>query len=113
MTEKAMEYYRKAVELNPGDPANQIGMGTALLNAGRPSEAKELYDEAFPMIEADPSSVSIPTLAVAYVSYGLCLGRLGDRRGALKYFSLAKKNGFSQSSLDGYCRELNLTPDLI
>ena len=35
MTEKAMEYYRKAVELNPGDPANQIGMGTALLNAGK------------------------------------------------------------------------------
>ena len=33
--------------------------------------------------------------------------------GALKYFKLAKENGYSQSALAPYCRELGLDPDMV
>ena len=113
LTDKALEIFRKADALYPDDPDVTVMLGTVNMNRGDPAEAKGFYEKVLSMIEGKQVPVSRDTAVTAYVSYGHCLGRLGDKEGALKYFRLAKEHGYSQSALAPYCRELGLDPDMV
>lgn len=111
--DRALECFRKADALYPNDPDVTVMLGTVNMNRGNTVEAKGWYEKVLKMIEEKQVPVSSGTAVTAYVSYGHCLGRLGDKEAALKYFSLAKENGYSQSDIVPYCRELGLDPDLV
>ena len=113
LTDKALEIFRKADALYPDDPDVTVMLGTVNMNRGDAAEAKGFYEKVLSMIEGKQVPVSRDTAVTAYVSYGHCLGRLGDMEGALKYFRLAKEHGYSQSALAPYCRELGLDPDKV
>ena len=111
--DKALECFRKADALYPNDPDVTVMLGTVNMNRGNTVEAKGYYEKVLKMIEEKQVPVSSSTAVTVYVSYGHCLGRLGDKEAALKYFSLAKENGYSQSGIEPYCKELGLDPDLV
>ncbi len=111
--QKAMEYFRKAEALFPEDPVVYVNIGTALLKEGHFAEAKQQYEKGLSIIEADPSSASVGDAAVAYGNYALCVGRLGDRKTARKYLSIAKEKGYRSASIDWICRELHIPRFLI
>ena len=106
--EKAMEYYRIAEELYPRDPIVYVNIGSAFLKLGHYAEAKVQYEKGIAIIEADPMSACADDIAVTYGNYALCIGKLGDRKGAKKYLSIAKEKGYSQNSIDSICRQLHL-----
>lgn len=106
--EKAMEYYRIAEELYPGDPIVYVNIGSAFLKLGHYAEAKEQYEKGIEIIEADPMSACADDIAVTYGNYALCIGKLGDKKGAKKYLSIAKEKGYDQKSIDTICSQLHL-----
>ena len=106
--EKAMEYYRIAEELYPGDPIVYVNIGSSFLKLGHYAEAKVQYETGIAIIEADPMSACADDIAVTYGNYALCIGKLGDRKGAKKYLSIAKEKGYDQKSFDIVCKELHL-----
>ena len=106
--EKALEYYRMAEELYPEDPIVYANIGSALISLGQYAEAKEQYEKGIAIIEADSASACLTDIAITYGNYALCLGKLGDRRGARKYLSIAKEKGYSQESISSVCRQLHL-----
>lgn len=111
--DKALEYFRKADALYPNDPDVTVMLGTVHMDKGKTAEAKPYYEKALSMIEENLIPAGSSEAAIAYLSYGLCLGRLGDKDSARKYFSLAKKTGYSQLGIENYCNELGLNPDMI
>ena len=111
--QKAMEYFRKAEALYPDDPIVYVNIGTALLKEGHFAEAKEEYEKGLSMIEEDPKSASTGDIAVTYGNYALCVGRLGDRKTARKYLTIAKEKGYRSASIDWICRELHIPRFLI
>lgn len=110
---KALEFYRKAENLDPGDPVIYVNLGSLYLTQGQAAEARPMYEKAIAMIDADPLSASPGDTAVTYGSYALCLGLLGDIPGAKKYLSIAKERGYSTDSINNICRRLNLNPNRI
>ena len=113
LTEKALEYYRKAEALYPEDPIVYSNIAAAYLKQRKYSEAKEQYEKSIALIEADPFSAVPSDIAVVYGNYALCLGRLGDRKNARKYLSIAKAKGYSPESIRTICQELNLNRFLL
>ena len=97
--QKALEYYQKAERLYPDDPIVYVNIGTAFMNQGLPKEARPYYEKALSIIERDPASAVIGDIAVSYGSYALCLGRLGDKKNAVKYLAIAEGKGYSQESI--------------
>ena len=108
LPEKALEYYHIAEELYPEDPIVYANIGSAYLKLGHNEKAKEQYEKAISMIEADPMSACADDIAITYGNYALCVGRLGDRNTAKKYLSIAKEKGYSKDSIDTICGELHL-----
>lgn len=108
--EKAMEYFRKAEKADPGNPILHNNIGNIYLTKGQYTAALPFYENAIAALEANPMSVSANDAAVLYANYGNCLGRLGDRRGAKKYLSIAKAKGYSAESLNNVCKALGLNP---
>ena len=106
--DKTLEYFRRAEELYPGDPVVYVNIGSAFLKLGQYAEAKEQYERGIAIIEADPRSACAEDTAIAYGNYALCVGRLGDKKSAKKYLSLAKEKGYSRESIDTICRQLHL-----
>ncbi len=111
--QKAMEYFRKAEALFPEDPVVYVNIGTALLKEGHFAEAKQQYEKGLSIIEEDPASASLGDIAVTYGNYALCVGKLGDRKTARKYLSIAKEKGYRSASIDWICRELHIPRFLI
>ena len=111
--QKAMEYFRKAEALFPNDPIVYGNIGTALLKQGHFAEAKQQYEKCLSIIEEDPSSASVGDVAVSYGNYALCVGRLGDKKSARKYLSIAKEKGYRSASIDWICKELHIPRFLI
>ena len=66
------------------------------------------YEKAVAIIVSDPLSASAEDTAVTYGNYAYCLGKLGDRKNAKKYLSIAKEKGYSKDSIDTICRDLHL-----
>ena len=106
--DKAMEYYRIAEKLYPDDPSVYVNIGSVFFKLGHYEEAKEQYEKAIAMIVSDPMSSCAEDTAVAYGNYAYCLGKLGDRKNAKKYLSIAKEKGYSKDSIDTICRDLHL-----
>ena len=113
LCEKALEYYRKAEELYPDDPIVYVNIGSALFRLGHYAEAKEQYEKGIALIESDPMSACAEDTAVAYGSYALCIGKLGDKRSAKKYLSIAKEKGYDRESIDTICKQLHLNRYMI
>lgn len=108
LPEKALEYYHIAEELYPKDPIVYANIGSAYLKLGHNEKAKEQYEKAIDIIEADPMSACAEDIAITYGNYALCVGRLGDRKRAKEYLSIAKEKGYSKDSIDTICGELHL-----
>lgn len=108
LSEKALEYYRIAEDLYPGDPIVYANIGSAYIKLGHYAEAKVQYEKGIAIIESDPMSACADDIAVTYGNYALCLGKLGDRKSAKKYLSIAKEKGYSQESIDSICKQLHL-----
>ncbi len=106
--EKAMEYYRIAEDLYPNDPSVYNNIGSNYFKSGHYAQAKEQYEKAVAIIVSDPLSASAEDTAVTYGNYAYCLGKLGDRKNAKKYLSIAKEKGYSKDSIDTICRDLHL-----
>ena len=102
-----------AEELYPNDPTVYTNIGSAYFKLGHYVEANAQYEKAVAIIASDPMSACAEDLAVAYGNYAYCLGKLGDRKNARKYLSLAKEKGYSKASIDTICRELHLLRFLI
>jgi tetratricopeptide (TPR) repeat protein len=78
----AIEYYDKALAINPKDVNALTDKGLALDNLGNHTGAIEYYDKALAMA-IDPHDVR------ALTSKGLALGGLGNYTEAIKYFDKA------------------------
>ncbi len=103
-----MEYYRIAEDLYPNDPSVYNNIGSNYFKSGHYAQAKEQYEKAVAIIVSDPLSASAEDTAVTYGNYAYCLGKLGDRKNAKKYLSIAKEKGYSKDSIDTICRDLHL-----
>ena len=113
LPEKALEYYRIAEELYPEDPIVYANIGSAYLKLGHNEKAKEQYEKAIAIIESEPMSACADDIAITYGNYALCVGRLGDRKTAKEYLSIAKEKGYSKDSIDTICGELHLLKFLL
>ena len=111
--EKAMEYYRTAEELYPDDPAVYINIGSVFFKSGHCEEAKTQYEKAIAIIESNPMSACGEDIGIAYGNYAYCLGKLGDKKNAKKYLSIAKEKGYSKESINKICEDLHLFRFLI
>ena len=105
---KAREYYQRAEALDPGDPIVYVNIGTLCMSLEQYKEAKSNYEKGIAIIEADPLSATPGDTAVAYGSYALCLGKLGDLTGAKKNLKLAKAKGYSEKSISVVCERLKI-----
>ena len=107
---QALEYFRQAAQVSPENPVIYINMANIYLTQGQYAEARPLYERSLAIMEADPLSATANDIAVSYGNYGNCLGKMGDRKGAKKYLSIAKKKGYNPESLANVCRQLGLNP---
>lgn len=105
---KAVEYYRKAEELDPDDPIVYVNLGALYLSQDQYKMAKPLFEKGIAIIEADPLSASPGDTAVTYGNYALCIGKLGDREGAKHYLEIATEKGYNRSSVDNVKKKLRL-----
>lgn len=108
LVQESRDYYAKAEAVSPGDPIVYVNQGALYMRQDMPKEAKPLFEKALKMIEADPLSASTGDIAITYGNYALCIGKLGDLRGAKRYLVLAKKKGYSKESINYICRTLGL-----
>ncbi len=111
--EKAMEYYRTAEELYPNDPTVYNNIGSTYFKSGHYAEAYAQYEKAIAIIDSNPMSASTEDIAVFYGNYANSLGKLGDKKNAKKYLSIAKEKGYSKESIDKICEDLHLLRILI
>ncbi len=111
--EKAMEYYRIAEELYPNDPAVYSNIGSNFFKLGHYAEAYAQYEKAVAIINSDPNSASAGDTAVMYANYAYSLGKLGDKKNAVKYLSIAKEKGYSKESINRICEDLHIFRFLI
>ena len=110
---KALEYYEKAALLSPGDPICYTNIASLYLSQGLYAQAKAQFEKGLQVYDADPLSASAGDMAVVYGNYAWCIGELGDLAGAKRYLSLAKKKGYSQTSVETICKRLRLNPKRI
>jgi tetratricopeptide (TPR) repeat protein len=76
-TDEALQYVRRAVELEPGESRHHQQLGELLLDLGRPAEAATAYDEA---LRLAPEGVR------AVLGLGLALQASGDEEAALRHY---------------------------
>ena len=110
MTAKAIEYYEKAKELNPKDPTIYSNMAIAYVTTGQYAPAKPLFEQAIAMAEGAPLSLSQNDFASIYGNYALCIGLMGDMKGARKYLKIAKDKGYAEKLLNDKCEQLHINP---
>ena len=111
--EKAMECYRAAEERYPEDPTVYTNIAAVFFKSGHYAEAKAEYEKAVAIIVSNPASACAEDIGIAYGNYAYCLGKLGDKKNAKKYLSLAKEKGYSKESVEFICRDLHLNRFLI
>ena len=111
--DKAMEMYRKAEELDPNMPSLYCNIGVVLNSLGQYAEAKEQYEKAIAMMESNSYYVHPDGIPIFYGNYALCLGKLGDKKNAKKYLSIAKQKGYDKECIDSICKEIGLFRFLI
>jgi tetratricopeptide (TPR) repeat protein len=91
--EKALEHYRKALEINPRDPSAQNGLGYAYLAGKNPKEAIGFFVKALEIYPDYPS---------ALYNLGLAYYKTRDFRAAFtKLTSFKEKYGHTLSPAQG------------
>lgn len=94
-TDKAGQFFRKAVNLNPKDPEIRNNYGSYLCDNGQPQTAIQQFTVAI----NDPLYI---TPEFAYTNAGICLRKSGDDTKAEEYFrnALRKKSAFPSALLE-------------
>ncbi len=77
--ERAIEAFRKAVDINPADPMPRFYLATAYLSAGRLREAAETYEQVLALDPGNP---------LAAYRAGAAYAEIGDREKAIELLSL-------------------------
>jgi tetratricopeptide (TPR) repeat protein len=80
---KAVEYFRKGIELAPGEPSLRHKLGTALAMTGDTQGAATQFEEV---------TRRWPTFAKAQYSLGVILAASGRHREAIEHFAAAVKS---------------------
>jgi arylsulfatase A-like enzyme/Flp pilus assembly protein TadD len=100
--QRSLEYYRKAVELNPQDPSASNALGFTLLQGGRPKEAIPHLKKALELF---------PDYDTAFYNLGLAYFNTGDYEKALVNLTTFREkyarslNPAELSALDSLIRE--------
>lgn len=108
--DRARKYLDKAVLLYPNDPAIYNNIGLLYVSKNMFIEAKRYIEKSIRLLESDPLSATPNDTAVIYGNYALCIGKLGDKQGAIQYLKIAKEKGYNSSSLANVCKRLKINP---
>lgn len=87
---KALEFYNRAIEINPYEGTAYTNMGTIYLLRGEYEEAKQSYDKGLPLIDKCEFDYWI-----AQANYAVAVAKLGDPERAEKLISEAESRGYS------------------
>lgn len=87
---KALEFYNKAIELNPYEGTAYTNMGTIHLLRGEYEDAKQCYDKGLLVIDKCEFDYWI-----AQANYAVAIAKLGDPERAEKMISEAESRGYS------------------
>ena len=108
--DRARKYLDKAVLLYPNDPAIYNNIGLLYVSKNMFIEAKQYIEKSIRLLESDPLSATPNDTAVIYGNYALCIGKLGDKQGAIQYLKIAKEKGYVSSSIANICKRLKIDP---
>lgn len=108
--DRARKYLDKAVLLYPNDPAIYNNIGLLYVSKNMFIEAKRYIEKSIRLLESDPLSATPNDTAVIYGNYALCIGKLGDKQGAIQYLKIAKEKGYVSSSIANICKRLKIDP---
>jgi len=81
--ERAVEYYRKAISIRPGEFESQYFLATTLREMGKCDEAFKEYNVTLTIMPDDPNS---------YAGIGICFEAAGDDERASEYYLKALNN---------------------
>ena len=91
---KAIEFYNKAIEINPYEGAAYINMGTIYLLRCEYENAKQCYDKGIPLIDKCKFDYW-----VAQANYAVAIAKLGDPERAEKMIREAETRGYSNGDV--------------
>ncbi len=86
-----MEFYNRAIELNPYEGTAYTNMGTIYLLRCEYENAKQCYDNGLPLIDKCEFDYWI-----AQVNYAIAIAKLGDPERAEEMISEAEARGYSK-----------------
>ncbi len=87
--EKALECYRKAIELNPLEGTSWTNTGVIHILRENYKEAAECYEKGLPLIDKAEFDYW-----QAYANYAIVVAKLGDRKKAEKILREAEAHGY-------------------
>ena len=87
--DKALEFYNKAIEINPYEGTAYTNMGTIYLLRCEYENAKQCYDKGLPLIDKCEFDYWI-----AQANYAVAIAKLGDPERAEKMISEAETRGY-------------------
>lgn len=90
---KALEFYDKAIEINPYEGTAYANMGTIHLLRGEYEAAKQCYDKGLPLIDKCDFDYWI-----AQANYAVAVAKLGDPEKAEKMISEAESRGYTNGN---------------
>ena len=110
LSQKALECYEHAKNLNPGEPTIYANIGAVYLLAKQYDAAKTYYEQAVAIMDKDPLAATPGDRASNYGNYALCIGLIGDTKGAKKYLKIARSLGYSEDSIRNICQRVHINP---
>ena len=92
-SQKALECYNKAIEINPYEGTAYTNMGTIYLLRCEYENAKQCYDKGLPLIDKSEYDYW-----VAQANYAVAIAKLGDPERAEKMIREAEARGYSKGN---------------
>lgn len=92
--DKALEFYDKAIELNPYEGTAYTNMGTIYLLRCEYENAKQCYDKGLPLIDKCEFDYWL-----AQANYAVAIAKLGDPERAERMISEAEARGYSNGDV--------------
>lgn len=87
--DKAIECYKKAIQLNPNEGTSWTNMGVIHIWRENYKEAAECYEKGLPLIDKAEFDHWL-----AYANYAIVVAKLGDRKKAEKMIREAEARGY-------------------
>ncbi len=94
MYEKAIEYYQKAIAVNPQYPMSYTNLGAVYILINNPERALGYLRTGIQLMNANRSSCSDDDYAIAHSNYALAAGKMGRKDEAERFLEIAEKNGY-------------------